>query len=326
MVEKSAVPLIFVVVYFGLSIVVFAQLLHLLVLSRPRHKLRSFKTGFNLLCFVWTVFRSVFWCLAWRRVDDRSVGLLLVFWIPHAIQVGRARARRRHAPHAVPWRVCAAVMAAAVLLLSLFVARGVVLTSLAALCLLVTVVPGCACVRVCVQFATFSLLAIFFAKVVAAAEWAPKWRWRVITTYSVVTIVMFAVTAVYAIMQSRAPNSDTFEHAEAITFGSMFILLSAVFAYLGWTIPRLPSVEWSSAFIVKVGSRVATCAPTPPPPHPRTHVTRARFPSRCHTRQSCRHRSRVTVRCGVRSRSRTASCSSAGCSPPSSPPAPCSTS
>ena len=82
------IPSVFLVIYLILSLIILSQLVVLLAKSGPRSRVVSFKSGFNVLCLLWTMCRTCFWLLIRLGNSSVSVGILLLFWLPHALQVG----------------------------------------------------------------------------------------------------------------------------------------------------------------------------------------------------------------------------------------------
>ena len=62
-------------------------LVQVFILLKQRHKKRSFKFGFNLLCFVWNLLRVVFWVLMAlaSNVDIPAFWLYFMWFGPHAV-------------------------------------------------------------------------------------------------------------------------------------------------------------------------------------------------------------------------------------------------
>ena len=93
---------------------------------------------------------------------------------------------------------------------------------------------------------------VFFFKVIYHETW-PEHKLLVLVPFFVTTGAEFIITVVWACTQKAS--------AEAFSTGTVFFILSLVFAYLALRLPRLEAVEYSRMFIgnprVAVGINVA---------------------------------------------------------------------
>lgn len=98
-----------------------------------------------------------------------------------------------------------------------------------------------------IQFAIFSLLVVFFARVVYFNEWDAKYKRRVVTTYGVLNVFALVFYAIWIILILHYEDEDNYDAIDLLltvrfyTSFALFLLLSLALAYYVIAVVRMPT-------------------------------------------------------------------------------------
>lgn len=105
-----------------------------------------------------------------------------------------------------------------------------------------------------VMYATFSLLALFFAKLVTPdLRWRTKWRRRLVLLFVVTTCLDAAGTVIWIVMASHGDDAstNTATNDESLMTGSVFFVLSIVFLLFGCKLFGMHPQRLNRLFVLK---------------------------------------------------------------------------